>query len=278
MKVLVTGAKGQMGRALNRLLKNKEGYQLVLTDLDEMDITDEKDVERVMNAEKPDVVINCAAHTKVDLCEDDKENAEMINVRGPKNLAQVSAKIGAKMVHLSTDYIFDGEATTPYVEESTPNPQSVYGVTKLKSEQVVMQNNPKHFIVRTAWLYGEGNNFVNTMLRLADHHKEIKVVDDQLGNPTSAMEVARVIEKLIETEDYGIYNATCEGECTWFEFAKRIFDIAQRDVTVSPCTSMQYVTRAKRPQYSVLDNKNLREKFGYTMKHWEEALKEHFNQ
>lgn len=276
MKVLLTGAKGQMGRALNRLLKNKEGYRLILTDLDEMDITDEKDVARVLSAEKPDVVINCAAHTKVDLCEDDKENAVMINVHGAENLAKASAKTGAKIVHLSTDYIFDGESDTPYVEESETNPQSVYGETKLKSEEVVMANNPRHFIVRTAWLYGEGSNFVNTMLRLAEQHREIRVVDDQTGSPTSALEVARVIEKLIETEDYGVYNATCEGQCTWFEFAKKIFVYADKDVAVTPCTSMQYVTRAKRPKYSVLDNKNLREQFGYTMQHWEAALGEYF--
>ena len=276
MKLLITGAKGQMGRALNKLLKNKQGYKLVLTDLDEMDITDDKDVARVIEAEMPDVVINCAAHTKVDLCEDDKENAVMINVVGAENLAKAAAAIGAKIVHLSTDYIFDGEADTPYVEESKTNPQSVYGETKLKSEQVVMAGNPKYFIVRTAWLYGEGNNFVNTMLRLANHHEEIKVVNDQTGNPTSAMEVARVIEKLIETEDYGIYNATCEGQCTWYEFAQRIFERAEQDVKLSPCTSAQYVTRAKRPKYSVLDNKKLREKFGYKMKHWEEALEEYF--
>ena len=162
------------------------------------------------------------------------------------------------------------------MEESETNPQSVYGETKLKSEQAVIENNPKYFIVRTAWLYGEGNNFVNTMLRLSDHHEEIRVVNDQTGNPTSAMEVARVIALLIETEDYGIYHATCEGQCTWYDFAKRIFETAEREVAVAPCTTMQYVTRAKRPRYSVLDNKNLREKFGYTMKHWEDALKEYF--
>ncbi len=276
MKLLITGAKGQMGRALNKLLKNKAGYQLVLTDLDEMDITDEKDVVRVMTAEKPDVVINCAAHTKVDLCEDDTENAYMINVTGAGNLSKGAAKIGAKIVHLSTDYIFDGEATTPYLEESEPNPQSVYGETKLESEYAVTENNPKYFIVRTAWLYGEGNNFVNTMLRLANTQNEIRVVNDQTGSPTSATEVARVIAMLIETEAYGVYNAVCEGQCTWYDFAKRIFELAGLDVKVSPCTSLQYVTRAKRPKYSVLDNKNLREKFGYHLQPWDDALREYF--
>ncbi len=277
MKLLITGAKGQMGRALNKLLKNKEGYQLVLTDLDEMDITDEKDVARVVAAEKPDVVINCAAHTKVDLCEDDKENAFMINVKGAENLARASAQIGAKILHLSTDYIFDGEAKTPYLEESEPNPQSYYGVTKLESERVVLANNPQNFIVRTAWLYGEGNNFVNTMLRLAETQTEIRVVNDQTGSPTSSAEVARVIAMLIETDAYGVYNAVCEGQCTWFAFAKRIFELKNRDVNVMPCTTLQYVTRAKRPKYSVLDNKNLREKFGYHLQHWDDALKEYFN-
>jgi len=278
LKILITGAKGQMGRALKKQFKDKAGYDLVLTDLDEMDITDKRDVARVLEAKKPDVVINCAAHTKVDLCEDDKVNATMINVTGAENLAKASAAIGAKIIHLSTDYIFDGEGNAPYLEDSQTNPQSVYGHTKLKSEQVVLANNPKSFIIRTAWLYGEGNNFVNTMLRLADHNEEIKVVNDQTGSPTSAKEVAKVIELLIETDEYGIYNATCEGECTWYEFAVRIFELSGRDVAVKPCTTMQYVTRAKRPKYSVLENKKLHEKFGYSMLHWEDALKEFFGQ
>ncbi len=276
MKVLITGSKGQLGRALNRILRGKADVSVILTDLDEMDITHISDVERVMRTHMPDVVINCAAHTAVDLCEDDKENAYQINVVGAENLAVVSNEIGAKIVHLSTDYVFDGEGDQPYVEEDATNPQSVYGVTKLESEQRVMANNPRYFIIRTAWLYGEGNNFVRKMLDLSEKTKKIMVVNDQVGSPTSASQVAQAIVMLMETEEYGIYHGTCEGVCSWYEFAKEIFALKKIDVKLEPCTSDQFPMRAKRPKYSVLDNKKLRERFDYRFSHWKDEIKTFF--
>lgn len=275
MKILITGAKGQLGRALSKRLKQKKAYELILTDLDEMDITDNKDVDRVILNAKPDVIINCAAHTKVDLCEDDKERALSINVRGAENLAKISNKIGAIMVHMSTDYVFDGNSTMPYIESDKPNPQSVYGHTKLKSEQLVIKNNSKHFILRSAWLYGQGNNFVRTMLRLANEHKQIMVVADQTATPTSADEVARAIEMLINTQAYGIYHATCEGECNWYQYACKIFELKGIDIEVKPCSTKEIHMKAKRPKYSVLENKELEERHSYTFKHWEQALKDY---
>ena len=278
MKVLITGSKGQLGRALNKILRAKKDVSIVLTDLDEMDITHISDVERVMQTHMPDVVVNCAAHTAVDLCEDDKENAYQINVIGAENLAKVSNEIGAKIIHLSTDYVFDGELNKPYIEEDMTNPQSVYGVTKLESEQRVIANNPKYFIIRTAWLYGEGNNFVRKMLELADKVKHLKVVNDQFGSPTSAAQVAEAIVMLMDTEEYGIYHGTCEGECSWYEFAKEIFELKKVDVKLEPCTSDQFPMKAKRPKYSVLDNKNFRERFNYRFTHWKDEIKSFFEQ
>jgi len=277
LKILITGSKGQMGRALNRILRKKDDVEIILTDLDEMDITHLSDVERVLNNKKPDIVINCAAHTAVDLCEDDKETAYLINVTGAENLAIVSNEIGAKIVHISTDYIFDGETARPYVEEDEPNPISVYGATKWESEKKVIQNNPRHFIIRTAWLFGEGNNFVRKMLELAKKTKHLKVVDDQIGTPTSADQVANAIMILIETEDYGIYHGSCEGECSWYEFAKEIFELENMDIDVEPCTSEQFPMKAKRPGYSVLENKRFLEKFNYRFSHWKDEIKTFLN-
>jgi dTDP-4-dehydrorhamnose reductase len=278
VKVLITGSKGQLGRELRKQFRKNDEVSLVLTDIDEMDITDIRDVERVLFLHKPDVVINCAAHTAVDLCEDDKENAFIINVKGAENLAVVSNEIDAVIVHISTDYVFDGEGDRPYVEEDNTNPQSVYGKTKLDSERVVIQKNPKHFILRTAWLYGDGRNFVGTMLELAKRMDSLKVVDDQIGNPTSAKQVAIAIIKLIETDEYGLYHGTCDGECSWYDFAKRIFEINNIDIEVEPCTTDEFPLRAKRPKYSVLDNKNFRERLGYKFAKWQDAIEEYFQE
>jgi len=199
-------------------------------------------------------------------------------VKGAENLAVVSNEIDAVIVHISTDYVFDGEGDRPYVEEDNTNPQSVYGKTKLDSERVVIQKNPKHFILRTAWLYGDGRNFVGTMLELAKRMDSLKVVDDQIGNPTSAKQVAIAIIKLIETDEYGLYHGTCDGECSWYDFAKRIFEINNIDIEVEPCTTDEFPLRAKRPKYSVLDNKNFRERLGYKFAKWQDAIEEYFQE
>lgn len=281
--IMITGASGQLGRALHSLLNNKNEYKLLQTDafasedgeVTALDITDEKSVKNYLENTKPDIIINCAAMTAVDLCESEQEKAYRINALGPKNLAEAAEGIGAKLVHISTDYVFDGQASHPYTEEDKPNPVSVYGKTKQAGDEYVQQICSKFFILRTAWVFGEGKNFVKTMLRLADNGNKIKVVADQYGSPTSSLELARAIIFLMETESYGIYHATCEGITSWYEFAVTIFKEAGKIVEVEAIPTSEYPTPAQRPMYSVLENKALRERHNYQMMDWQNALKEY---
>lgn len=282
-RVLITGALGQLGKALNELMKNNLEYKLYLTDskasedglIGKLDISDEAAVNHEVLSIMPHIIINCAAMTAVDLCEKEKERAYRINSLGPKHLAVAAEKIGAKLIHISTDYIYDGQACSPYTEESQANPINVYGQTKLAGDNFVLQNCSRSFILNSAWLYGDGKNFVKTMLNMADEGRKIRVVSDQIGTPTSALELARVIMFLMETESYGKYHATCEGSTSWFDFAVKIFELAGKEVDVEAISSEEYPTPAKRPAYSVLDNKRLREEHGYYMKDWIDALKEY---
>jgi dTDP-4-dehydrorhamnose reductase len=284
-RIVVTGAFGQLGLALRRLFMGTS-YELFFTvrtvSADErmkaLDITDEAAVFTFMDHVRPDVIINCAAFTAVDLCENEEEMAYRVNALGPKYLAMAAERVGAKLIHVSTDYVYDGQASVPYMEDSIPNPCSVYGKTKLAGDEFVLKYCKKSFVVRTAWVYGEGKNFVRTMLRLLENNKPIRVVSDQYGTPTSALELARTILFLMETESYGIYHATCEGSTTWYEFALTIFREAGKDAKVEPVSSAEYRTLAKRPAYSVLDNKALRERHGYVMKEWKEAFREYMRE
>ena len=282
-KILITGAMGQLGRALNKILLETENYEIYNTDIkkntdefigdiNSLDITDSKMVEKTFNEFKPDVIVNCAAYTAVDLCETDQANAYRINVEGPKNLAIAAQNINCKIVQISTDYVFDGMATTPYTEEMQGNPQSIYGLTKYEAEEIVMQFCSKSFIIRTAWMYGDGKNFVKTMLRLSECNNEIKVVDDQFGTPTSAKEVARLIAYLIETDAFGIYHGTCQGSTNWYEFATEIFKLSQRKIFVKPIKSSEFPVAAKRPTYSVLENKRLTDETDFIFADWHEEL------
>lgn len=276
-KVLITGCNGQLGRALNELLRDSN-VEIINTDVAELDICDLEQVRRLLTEERPDTIINCAAHTAVDKCETDAENAQKINGLGPKNLATAAKEIDAQMVQVSTDYVFSGDADTPYTEEDAPCPQSVYGSTKLEGEQAVTSILERYYIVRTAWLYGDGNNFVKTMLRLAKTKDEITVVNDQYGSPTSAMELARMILHIVDSGEYGIYHGTCEGIASWYEFACKIFALAGVDINVVPVTTEEYpASVAKRPAYSVLENKKLNSQGSYRMKQWEDALKEYMD-
>jgi len=282
-RILVTGSRGQLGRALNQLLKLQKQYEVYETDVfvsgDDsiigLDITDETSVSIKISEIKPDIIINCAALTAVDLCESEQEKAFQINAMGPKNLAKAATAIGATLVHVSTDYVFDGQAKVPYVESDATNPSSEYGRTKLAGDQFVLEYCKEAFVVRTAWVYGEGKNFVKTMLRLAENGNKIRVVSDQFGTPTSALELARVILYLMETKSYGIYHATAEGITNWYEFAKQIFMEAGKEAQLEAIPTSEYPTPAKRPMYSVLDNEQLRERHGYIMKEWKEALHEY---
>ncbi len=276
-KILVTGCNGQLGRALN---KEYSKELLVYTDVMEgdgikaLDITNIDAVMKLAREENPDVIINCAAHTAVELCESQWDLAYQINAIGARNLSIAAAEVGAKMVQVSTDYVFDGTGTRPYTEFDNPGTTSAYGKTKLEGERFVKEFAPKHFILRTAWLYGDGKNFLKTMLKLSEEHEEVKVVKDQFGTPTSAAELARLIKFLEPTENYGTFHATCEGQCSWAEFAGKIFELAGKATKVIPITTEEYNAKVQRPAYSVLDNYMLRLTSNYKMADWEVALKE----
>lgn len=284
--IMITGASGQLGRALYQLLADRKEYQVYRTDalegldadIEVLDITQEEAVNRYIDRVSPDIIINCAALTAVDLCETEQDKAYRINALGPKHLAAAAKRSGAKLVHISTDYVFDGRADKPYTEDSSTNPISVYGKTKQAGDEFVREYCSRYFILRTAWVYGEGKNFVKTMLRLAENNNKIKVVDDQFGTPTSAMELARAIMFLMETDSYGTYHATCEGSTNWYEFAVTIFKEAGKPVEVEPISSTEYKAAAARPMYSILDNKALRERHGYYMKDWKEAFLEYMKE
>ena len=213
-RLLITGCNGQLGRALNQLYEGNREYELVNTDVAELDITDVSKVLKLTQEVRPYAIVNCAAHTAVDLCETDVDNAYRINAIGPRNLSIAAQRYGAKMVQISTDYVFDGKGTRPYTEFDATGPQGMYGATKLAGENFVKEFCSEHFIIRTAWLYGDGKNFVKTMLRLSETHDQVRVVRDQVGSPTSAKELAGMIAYLIPTDNYGLFHGTCEGVCS----------------------------------------------------------------
>lgn len=277
MKILLTGANGQLGRELQKQYADKD-VELILTDVKELDITDVNAVHKFVIGHKPNVIINCAAHTQVDKCEEQVDLAYKINAIGPKNLASAAYEIGAEIVQISTDYVFDGEGHSHLTEFDETNPQTVYGRTKLDGENFVKTLNPKYYIIRTAWLYGDGNNFVKTMINLSKTHDELKVVDDQIGTPTSTVDLARVILKLVEEKNYGLFHCTCKGVCSWYDFAKEIFRVKNINVKVIPCTTDEFPRPAKRPKYSVLRNYMLELTTGDITREWQEAIKEYIAQ
>lgn len=289
MRILVTGAKGMLASQiikdlergyteLGKLPKEMMNAQVITCDVNELDITDNNACRAYFIDKMPDICINCAAFTNVDGCEENKMAAFKVNAMGARNLARACELVGAKLVHVSTDYVFSGEGNTPFCEYDVPNPQSVYGKTKLMGERFVEQFCSKYFIVRTAWLYGyEGNNFVKTMVKLGTEKGALKVVDDQKGNPTNAADLSHHILTIAPTCEYGIYHCTGEGECTWYEFAKEIIKLAGVNATVSPCTTEEFPRPAKRPAYSSLENMMLEATFGNNMRDWKEALKAYFD-
>ena len=274
-KILVTGANGQLGRAICELYSGNTEVEIIKTDVAELDITDIAATVQMMEEIKPYAIINCAAHTNVNACETDGDNAYKINAIGPRNLSIAATKTGAKMVHVSTDYVFEGNGTVPYTEFDATNPLGMYGKTKLEGEKFVQQFADKYFIIRTAWLYGDGKNFVKTMLKLSETNDEVKVVGDQIGSPTSTKVLADIINELIFTENYGIFHGTCEGFCSWADFTEEIFRLAGKNTKVKHITTEEFPTPAKRPAYSVLDNYMLKLTTGYTAPDWKEAIKEY---
>lgn len=274
-KILITGSHGQMGRALNDYYRGNETVRLINTDVEELNITDRQEVLEKIREMDPDVIINCAAHTQVDACETDEERARKINADGPYHLSLAANEVDAILVHISSDYVFDGKKQGAYVEGDPYNPQSVYGRTKLEGEEQVRNTARRYFIVRTEWLYGEGKNFVNTMLKLSETNDSVRVVDDQRGAPTSSEEVVKVIDLLWNSDRYGTYHASCEGACSWAEFTEKIYELCGKTTRVVRVTSDEYGAQAKRPANSVLENRMLRENFGYQMAGWEDALEKY---
>lgn len=278
MKILVTGANGQIGREIKTQL-DLQKYSILAADRKILDISDRDSVIGIFKYFQPDIVVNCASYTSVDECEDDQnyQLAYKINVDAVKYLANECDKYGAKFIHFSSDYVFDGTSNSPIIETYKRNPINKYGITKMLSEDATMSNCSKYFLIRTSWLYGDGNNFVNTMLNLVKTNTELNVVNDQIGTPTSTKDLTNVILRLIETDEFGIYHCTNHGECSWYEFAKEIFRIKEINIRVNQITSEELNRKARRPKYSVLDNMNLREKGMDIFRPWQIALKDYLN-
>lgn len=288
MKILLTGANGQLGSELRRCLargKTEIGplpekllrATVIATDVDTLDITNRYEVASFVRHHQPDAIISCAAYTNVDGCETNREAAFKVNALGARNLAMAAEEIGAKLVHISTDYVFKGDAAAPVAEYEATCPQSVYGKTKRMGEEYVQQFCSRYFILRTAWLYGyAGNNFVKTMLRAGAKFGKLEVVNDQLGNPTNAADLAHHILKLLVTKEYGVYHCTGKGVCSWYDFAAEIMRLSGVSATVSPCTTAEYQAKhpdaASRPAYSALENMMLATTIGNEMREWKAAL------
>ena len=275
MKILITGAYGMLGSDLREVLKN---HELICTGSKDLDITDKDEVMDFISEKSPEMVINAAAYTAVDDCETNYDAAYAVNAMGPKNLAIACSKIDVPLIHISTDYVFDGSKRTPLIENDKLGPQSAYGKTKLEGEKFIQENTDKFFILRTAWLYGlHGANFVQTMLRLAETHDEITVVDDQIGSPTYSLDLAVSIANLLNSDKYGIYHLTNEGECSWYEFSKRIFELSNVDVKVVPVSTEEFPRPAPRPRYSVLSNQKWIKAGFPPMRKYEEALSDYLS-
>lgn len=280
MKILITGANGMLAKAVRERFANEE---LVLTDVkvtdtpsvEKLDITDLEKVKEFVASCKPDVIINCAAYTAVDAAEENEDLARKINADGPRNLAIAAKNAGSTLVHISTDYVFDGEKPLddePYVEANPTNPQSVYGITKLEGEKAVKENMEQYYIFRTAWLYGDGKNFVRTMLRLSKENKQISVVADQHGSPTYTVDLADIIAQALEKKiPFGVYHTTNLRFTTWNKFAEKIFELAGIDCVVKPLTSEEYPQAAKRPKNSKLSKEKILS-YGIKIPSWEDAL------
>ena len=280
MVVLVTGSGGQLGQSLQFIAKNHSEIDFVFCDSTQLDITNKIEVKAIFNQTKPNFCINAAAYTAVDKAESEYETAELINVIGAINLAEVCKEFEVVLLHISTDFVFDGNKKTPYKEVDNTNPSGVYGQTKLDGELAIQAIWHKHYIVRTSWVYSQfANNFLKTMLRLASERTTLSVVNDQIGTPTNAIDLAEtLVEIIIKTnqqpanDNFGIYNFSNEGQCSWYEFAKKIFEFNNIQIDLKPIPTTDFPTPAKRPKYSVLDKSKIIDTFGLQIKSWEESL------
>ncbi|MDP2088747.1 MAG: dTDP-4-dehydrorhamnose reductase [Flavobacteriaceae bacterium] len=280
--ILVTGSNGQLGSELRELSRDFRQYQFFFTDLAELDVTDKNVIQKLIVQNQINSIINCAAYTAVDKAESEPEMADKINHIAVKNLAEAAKTCNCKIIHISTDYVFDGTNHQPYIETDAANPQSVYGSTKLAGELALMNVNPRNsIIIRTSWVYSSyGNNFVKTMLKQGKERDELNVIDDQIGTPTYAKDLALVILEtlpLLTNEKVEIYHFSNEGVCSWYDFAKAIFELTDTTLIVNPIKTAQYPTVAKRPHYSILNKSKIKETFSITIPHWKKSLKECLN-
>ncbi|MCM1190760.1 MAG: dTDP-4-dehydrorhamnose reductase [bacterium] len=273
MKILVTGVKGQLGYdVVNEL--NGRGIETVGVDIEEMDITDAASVERVIKEAAPDAVIHCAAYTAVDAAEENEELCHRVNADGSRNIAKVCRELDIKMIYISTDYVFDGQGERFWEPDDERAPQSVYGRTKYEGELAVQELLEKYFIVRIAWVFGiNGKNFVKTMLKLSQNHDTLRVVNDQFGSPTYTYDLAKLLADMVMTEKYGVYHATNEGTCSWYEFACAIFEEAGIAMKVVPVTTQEYGAKASRPANSRMSKEKLSENGFERLPSWQDALK-----
>jgi len=278
-RILVTGGKGQLGSELKSLEASFSEYCFCFTDAQVLDITNHRAVEDFVTANNIQIIVNCAAHTAVDKAESELELSEQLNHLAVENLAKIAKEKEIQLIHISTDYVFDGSSKTPYLETDLANPQSVYGLTKLAGERAMQKINPSHSaIIRTSWVYSSyGNNFVKTMLRLGKEREQLKVVSDQIGTPTYARDLAKailaVLPKLNNTE-VEILNYSNEGVCSWYDFAKAIFEFSGISMEVYPIATSHYPSIAKRPFYSVLNKEKIKDKYALEIPHWNAALKD----
>lgn len=278
MKILVTGANGQLGTEIRNIAGIYEGCEFVFTDVEELDITDGTAVRAAVNGNAIDTVINCAAYTAVDRAEADEARARVLNGEAPVLLAKAVADRGGEIIQISTDYVFGGQSCVPYTEDMPTGPQSVYGLTKLNGEKGVIAANPRHVIVRTAWLYSPyGNNFVKTMLRLGRERDRLGVVYDQVGSPTYAADLAKAVLKIATAKEksFGIFHYSNEGALSWYDFTKTIHRLAGiTGCDVQPILTKEYPTPAKRPAYSVFSKAKIKRAYGVSVPYWEDSLRE----
>ena len=272
MKILVTGVNGQLGHDVVKELE-KRGIEAVGVDIQEMDITDAGSVDRVIRQTAPDSVIHCAAYTAVDAAEDNEEACRRVNADGPRNIAKLCKELDIPMLHISSDYVFDGKGTQSWKPEDPCNPQSVYGLTKYEGEEAVRELLAKYFIVRITWTFGvNGKNFVKTMLNLSKNHTTVRVVNDQFGSPSYTYDLAKLLADMVLTDKYGTYHATNEGICSWYEFACAIYREAGLEMNVVPVTTEEYGAKAKRPANSRMDKEKLTENGFRRLPTWQDAL------
>jgi len=279
-KILVTGSNGQLGSCIKIKSKEQKTLDFVFLDSKGLDVTNSKQIDEVFSNNNFDYCINSAAYTAVDQAEDESDIAYNINTLGAKNLAEASKKYKVTLIHVSTDFVFNGQAQVAYKETDITNPLGVYGSTKLEGEKEIQSKLSEYYIIRTSWLYSEfKNNFLKTMLNLASKMDALGVVNDQFGTPTNANDLSEAILKIIisEKKEYGLYHFSNLGETTWYEFAKAIFDLTNTNIKLTPISTEQYKTKALRPKYSVLDKTKIIKTFDLNILNWEKSLKKHFN-